>query len=244
MGGDHTNGTPGRRAARIFLLELGALALVAVIALGGYFVYSSTRSDDSPALVDKVVADQPVEAVKATARPTLTPAPTLAPAPVPPFEGQSFHLTIDRIGVDAPVVTEGLDENQVPITPLNSYQVAWYDFTAQPGTAGNAVFAAHKTWDGEAVFYNLDQLQPGDVVRLTGDTDGKQLTYTVTESFIVSENDPNGVQVMGPTAGDVVTLITCDGTRYYTGDPVYGHDYTERRVIRATRIDAVTPASG
>ena len=34
----------------------------------------------------------------------------------------------------------------------------------------------------------------------------------------------------------VMTIITCDGTRYYTGDPVFGHDYTERRIIRAAPV--------
>ena len=77
-------------------------------------------------------------------------------------------MAIDRIGVDAPVVPEGMDEQNVPLVPLNAYEVAWYDFTAQPGTTGNAVFAGHKTWGGEAVFYDLDQLQRGDTIRLTG----------------------------------------------------------------------------
>jgi hypothetical protein len=48
---------------------------------------------------------------------------------------------------------------------------------------------------------------------------------------------------MLPAPGDVLTIITCDGTRYYTGDPVFGHDYTERRVIRAERADDVQPAA-
>ncbi|MEO8458420.1 MAG: class F sortase [Chloroflexota bacterium] len=228
----------------MLLFSLAAVVLTVVIGGGGYAIYSMTRSNSEPELVDTVSNDQPVTQVHATARPTLTAAPTPAPTPVPPFEGQTFRLSIDSIGVDAPVVAEGLDADQVPITPLNSYEVAWYNFTAQPGTAGNAVFAGHKTWDGEAVFYKLDQLEPGDTLHLIGDGDGKQLTYTVTDTFTVSESDPNAVQVMGPTAGDVVTLITCDGTRYYTGDPVYGHDYTDRRVIRAERTDVVTPASG
>ena len=150
-------------------------------------------------------------------------------------------MTIDKIGVSAPVVTEGMDANQVPIVPLEGDVVAWYDFTAQPGTAGNAVFAGHKTWNGPAIFYGLDQLQRGDTIRLTGD-DGAELDYTVTDSFTVNENDPNAVSVMAPTNSAVMTIITCDGTRYYTGDPVFGHDYTERRIIRAEPT-GVTPAT-
>jgi hypothetical protein len=49
---------------------------------------------------------------------------------------------------------------------------------------------------------------------------------------------------MSPTGSDVMTIITCDGTRYYTGDPVFGHDYTERRVIRATPSGVTPPPAG
>ena len=69
-------------------------------------------------------------------------------------------MVIDSIGVNAPVVPEGLTADDVPIMPLNAYDVAWYTFTAQPGTGGNAVFAGHVTWNGLAVFYYLNEVSP------------------------------------------------------------------------------------
>jgi LPXTG-site transpeptidase (sortase) family protein len=141
-------------------------------------------------------------------------------------------MTIRRIGVDAPVVAKGLDANRVPVVPLNSYQVAWYTFSAQPGTGGNAVFAGHVTWSGRAVFYSLDQLVVGDTVQLDTEN-GDQFTYTVTEAYTVDEHDPNAPLVMAPTSTDVITIITCDGEFYYTGDPVFLGSYTGRRIVRA-----------
>jgi hypothetical protein len=51
------------------------------------------------------------------------------------------------------------------------------------------------------------------------------------------------------TPNDMITIITCDGSFFYTGDPVFGGDYTNRRVVQAklTSSNAVAnpqPASG
>ena len=51
--------------------------------------------------------------------------------------------------------------------PHNGYDVGWYAFTAAPGSGDNAVFAAHVTWNGVAVFYNLSSL---GWARATGST--------------------------------------------------------------------------
>jgi LPXTG-site transpeptidase (sortase) family protein len=142
-------------------------------------------------------------------------------------------MVIETIGVDAPVGVYGLDANSIPQVPLNAAEVAWYDFSAQPGTGGNAVFAGHVTWSGRAVFYSLNQLVAGDTVRLRGE-DGTELLYTVSDSFLVDPDDPNALAVMGPASADMITIISCDGDFYYTGDPVFRGDYTNRRVVQAT----------
>ena len=222
--------------ARLLLISLAGLFLV--LAIGGMayagFQFARPGGKSQSSAVSAITSSP-------SAKPTPSPAPTPTPAPTPFFAARPYRMTIDKLGVSAAVVTEGMDANQVPVVPLEGDVVAWYDFTAQPGTAGNAVFAGHKTWNGPAIFYGLDQLQLGDTIRLTGD-DGAELDYAVTDSFTVNENDPNAVSVMAPTTSAMMTIITCDGTRYYTGDPVFGHDYTERRIIRAEPT-GVTPAT-
>jgi LPXTG-site transpeptidase (sortase) family protein len=176
--------------ARLFLISLASLLLFASIGVFSVAAYELAQPGGDSAEVQTLAPDVFQTPRPKTASPS--PVPTPSPAPTPFFASKPFRIAIDKLGVDAPVVAEGMDANQVPLVPLNSYEVAWYDFTAAPGTPGNTVFAGHKTWGGEAVFYDLDQLQRGDVIRLTGD-DGSELVYTVTDSFTVREDDPNAV---------------------------------------------------
>lgn len=221
---------------------MGCLALLAGVALVSLGAYPYLRSEHPGAPLTLVyrpdpggVYDRPLGRV-AVLGATVTPAPPATAAPVdhldPPLGEGPFRLVIDRIGVDADVFTYGLDENRVPQVPLNPWDVAWYDFSAKPGTGGNAVFAGHVTWNGRAVFFDLDKIAPGDTVRLIG-RDGTQLAYTVTDVYLVDPNDRAALSVMGPAEKDVITIVTCGGTFFRTGDPVFGGDYTNRLIVRA-----------
>jgi LPXTG-site transpeptidase (sortase) family protein len=161
----------------------------------------------------------------------------------PPLREAAYRLVIERIGVNASVFTFGLDANRVPEVPVNGSDVAWYSFSAPPGTGSNAVFAGHVTWGGNAVFYDLEELQVGDRINLRGDS-GVELSYVVSDSFLVDPDDPNALSVMSPTDKDVITLITCGGSFYYTGDAVSNGDYTHRRIVRATFAGMSPPAVG
>src|ERR1700741_1910596 len=95
--------TNGRR--RILLIELALVAIVAAMAAGGYIAYRSAQSGDPATTVAHQSGNQPhVRAAVTNSPPSPTPVPTASP--VPPFAGQSFRMAIDKIGVDAPVVTE------------------------------------------------------------------------------------------------------------------------------------------
>jgi LPXTG-site transpeptidase (sortase) family protein len=230
----------GRR--RALLLAFAGVSLMGIVSsLSVAFVAvvvspPSTEEAVAPASIDvSRFAGDPgaiYDRTPVTPTPSPVPAPASTPAP-PPLRNAPFRMVIDSIGVNAPVVPEGLDANMVPIVPLNAYEVAWYTFSAQPGTGSNAVFAGHVTWSGRAVFYSLDQLAAGDTVKLIADN-GNQLVYAVTDSYMVDANDTSALSVMAGTSVDVITIITCDGAFYSTGDPVFGGDYTNRRVIRAS----------
>ena len=115
--------------------------------------------------------------------------------------------------MDAPVERFGLDENAIPIVPTGedaAHIIAWYDFSAQPGTGSHAVFAGHVTWNGAAVFKKLGTVAVGDTVQLRG-TNGAEATYRVTSTLTFEANDPNALDVMKPTPNDSITLITCVG---------------------------------
>ncbi len=195
---------------------------------------------------------EPEEVVLATetaapATPTplpVTPAPTSPPGPPqPPLGDQPYRIQIEQIGVDAPVAAYGLDANQIPEVPTGAgaaQLVAWYDFSAKPGTGSNAVFAGHVTWSGRGVFYDLKTLSGGEKVRLVGD-DGTTMVYTVTDVSQVDPNNPESLKVMSGTPNDVITIITCDGAYSENNDPVFGGEYSHRLVVRAS-LESITPA--
>jgi len=209
----------------------------ASLLLAGSQEISRSSHDDSGVAERPLVRSFPNERGGIYDRPVLltpAPAPTAPPvaAPAPPLRNIPYHIVIKKIGVNAPVGEYGLDANQVPKVPLNGREVAWYNFSSEPGTGSNAVFAGHVTWGGRAVFYNLDDLVPGDEVLLEGE-DGSKLLYTVSDSFLVDPSDPNSASVMSPTPSDAITIITCGGDPYYVGG-VAGYDYTHRLIVRGT----------
>lgn len=173
-------------------------------------------------------------------RPGQPAAPAAADSQQPPqaqtVGTEPFRLVIDKIAVDAPVSVFGLDENAAPRVPYEAELVAWYDFSSYPGNGENAVFAGHVTWNGDAVFKRLGELEAGDQVRIQRE-DGSRLIYEVSETVLVDSTDVNARDWMLPAGEDVVTLITCGGERYLTDDWI-GAEYTHRLIVRGLLIAA------
>jgi len=210
--------------AKRALMGLGGLGLLAAAGIGGYVLLSGgDEGEESPPAVE---ATQTVDA-------------TAPPAESGPPLNEVYRMIIEKIGVDAPVAPYGLDENAVPLVPQGpdaSQVVAWYDFSAKPGTGSNAVFAGHVTWNGDAVFRNLNKLAEGDTIKLR-DNEGGEVVYRVKSNVLVDPNDPESVKVMYPTDKDEVTIITCGGEYFETNDPIAGGDYTGRVIIKAELVD-------
>ena len=177
-----TEGLPepraGRMIRRVTMLAgaFAALAGLTVLAIGG--VRALQPGDEVPThpLVlsgyddPGGVYDRPLNIV---ATPTPAPMPVEVAIPAaPPLRDIPYRLIIDKIGVNAPVGTYGLGADQIPDVPSNGQEVAWYDFSSQPGTGSNAVFAGHVTWSGRGVFYHLDDLAAGDQVTLVANNGG------------------------------------------------------------------------
>lgn len=188
-----------------------------------------------------------------TGGPGLGPGSTLVPGiayPVPPemVEGTrylvppvqpsaGFRLVIDSLGVDALVVRLGLGPSDVPQVPNDGAKVAWYGFTARPGTGGNAVLSGHVRWAGDpGVFADLDELEGGDVIRLRW-RNGEESVYEVSANILVGTSDPDALRVMAPTTVDTITLITCAGTFVPDADNPLGGDFTDRVVVQARLVE-------
>jgi LPXTG-site transpeptidase (sortase) family protein len=132
-----------------------------------------------------------------------SPAPTQAgPPPIPP--GWSLgRLYVPRIGKYW-VVVEGVAPADI------SYAPEHYPNMALPGEVGNFSVAGHPS---PAIFWDLDQMRPGDAVVV--ETRTTFFVYKVTSSEVVA---PTATEVVAPVPGHpgvapteaMLTLTTCN----------------------------------
>ena len=220
----------------LLLMSIGLFAVVSALTTDSVQLPSQGSIQD---IVGGNSSDGSVSAL-----PGAQPTPRSGPKPV--------RLTISRIEVDAPVIELNVEPGTTnPAVPSRGEQVAWYDFSATPGLAGNAVFAGHVDWqtaNGQPIagaFYRLRELHIGDGITVALE-DGSTLEYRVTGNVAVKYDDPNVVKAMGATSKDVLTLITCGGTWQRNSAEENGGNYSHRIIVRAERVTdaAPTPATG
>ncbi|MFN2464424.1 MAG: class F sortase [Candidatus Dormibacteria bacterium] len=155
------------------------------------------------------------------------------PGPVAPSDPPGpGRLVIPRIGVDAPVRAVGLDKDGAMGVTNTSNDVGWYSPGVQPGDAGDAVMDGHLDWydTSQAVFYNLHQLQKGDLVQVQR-LDGANRQFRVTGVTKVAYNAsvPGLFATSGPPR---LSLITCGGS----WDKKLG-EYLERVIVDAELVE-------
>jgi sortase (surface protein transpeptidase) len=163
-----------------------------------------------------------------TPTPTPTPTPELRPGPLPNYEAP-LRLRIPAIGIDAHVQWVGRDDQGRMGVPSNYTDVAWYEPGPKPGNIGNAVIDGHlDSRDGPAVFYRLGDLQQGaDVIVVT--SDGIELRFIVDRVERYKTDDVPLSRVFGPSTGQHLNLITCEGTFDWNS-----RAYDERLVVYTT----------
>jgi LPXTG-site transpeptidase (sortase) family protein len=114
--------------------------------------------------------------------------------------------------------------------PSGREAAAWYGFEPLPNAGGNIFLAGHLQLSGSpAVFWNLQNAQAGDRVVITAG--GADFYYSVISVDLETKADSLHA-VIDPVDRETVTLMTCAGTYIAsTGD------YTDRRIVRAERIN-------
>ena len=154
------------------------------------------------------------------------------PAVATPSDSPPLRIVIPHIGVDAPITTKDMDADGVMEPPDGPEDVAWYGFTARPGSGSNAVFSAHVDYHGygPAVFADLKTLKKGDLVEVHT-ADGAVYRYEVTLSLSYPAETAPFEDIVGPTSREVITLITCAGTFDQAA-----RRYSHRLVVRAERV--------
>ena len=166
---------------------------------------------------------------------------TATPLPTPPPNSSPLaRMIIEKINVDASIITLGLDENFVPQVPDDPYVVSWYNFSSRPGWGSNAVFSGHVDWTIEGqvvlgVFFYLRNLELDDVITIVLE-DGTEYNYKVIANRAVPYEDPEALAAMGPTLNDTITIITCGGTWVRDPSNPFGGNYTHRQIAQAELI--------
>lgn len=103
------------------------------------------------------------------------------------------RIDIPRLGISA-AIAEGDDERTL------RRAVGHLPESAYPGEHGRVVLAAHR----DTFFRKLEGVREGDRVRMA--TPRGLREYVVESTLVVR---PKSTEVIGPTKGDMLTLVTC-----------------------------------
>ena len=211
----------------VLVLGLPVFILVSVGTLVGFRylgVFSSTK-------------EAPTSALQVAPNVTTIDGDQAALHPRQPSLAPIERIIIPRIGIDAGIVTMGVDRDGTMQSPNRPEQVAWYNFSAPPGLGSNAVFSGHVDWYTgiTGVFWGLRKLEEGDLIQIKMG-DSTLYTYRVMSNEVITA-DLNAQQlgeIIGPARRDLVTLITCDGS--FNGAT---QEYSKRRVVRGELVSTL-----
>ena len=136
-------------------------------------------------------------------------------------EDKTLYITVPKLGLEGVPAFDEVSEDAL------KKGTAHIPATGYPWQEGANVYVAghrlgYPDTGSDRVFYDLDQLFPGDEILVT-DSAGAQYRYTVTEQVVVP---PDNVEVMNPVEGkSLLSLQTCTLP-----------DYAERIVVQAELV--------
>lgn len=136
-------------------------------------------------------------------------------------------LIIPKIGVNTSVVTVGLASDGSIGTPSNVFQAAWYNGSRLPNQEGATLIDGHiSSWTSEGVFYNLDKLDPGDLVQVQLGS-GQIISYTVVKTVVYPSGNVDMSSVLSPFEPNTkaLNLISC------FGDVIAGTSQFNERIV-------------
>ncbi|MDO4271424.1 MAG: class F sortase [Candidatus Saccharibacteria bacterium] len=202
------------------LTVLRYIAVVIIIATSAYLAYDTyvtnrsvengfnggnSASAMSIAGANPATADQTAISQEAKAAYTV-------PADQPRF------INIPTIGINARVMSVGVNSKGNIDTPTNLNDTAWYDGSAKPDQEGQVFIDGHTSFSNtiNAAFNNLGKLKAGDVVTIEKGN-GEKINYRVTEVKTVDADAVDMGEALNPPASAKkgLTLMTCTGTFNY-----------------------------
>jgi sortase (surface protein transpeptidase) len=121
------------------------------------------------------------------------------------------RVVIGKIGVNAPIITLGLNRDRTLKAPQRWGDVGWWQGGPAPGEIGPAVLAGHYDSNtGPAVFYRVRRLREGDLIRIVRPR--STLRFRVQRISTYPKNRFPTRKVYGDTKRAELRLITCAGS--------------------------------
>lgn len=156
----------------------------------------------------------------------IPPIPTAILEPIPTGPDPIVRISIPAIKAKRAVIDIGLIDGKNGSPEWNTDRlfdtnnrpdlVGHLEGSAYPGESSNIVLVGHNyTYTGNGIFVNLNDLQPGNTIKLTTEN-GKEYTYEVVKvKSIPYSTSGNGLdrhqRFLDPTPTEQLTLVTCGG---------------------------------
>ena len=159
-------------------------------------VIDTTEEDEEELVEEKPTESQVAEYVVAADRPR--------------------YLSIEKIGINkARVLPMGLNSKGELDTPINIFDVGWYEGSSKPGQGGTSIIDGHNGGPHVlGVFKNTPTLVNGDIITIERG-DGVVFRYKVVENKEIPLSEADAymrVAAESPESGkESVTLISCTG---------------------------------
>ncbi len=142
-------------------------------------------------------------------------------------------IRIPRLGVHAPVIALGLQDDGTIEVPASADFAGWWLGGPEPGETGPAVILGHvDSEEGPGVFFHLRYLSNGDEIHIDR-VDGSTVSYVVERKEKHGKDNFPTDAVYGPTEEPTLRLVTCGG------DYDFGvRAYPDNVVVFASQINA------
>jgi len=122
------------------------------------------------------------------------------------------HIRIPSVGIDADIVSVGLDQYGSIAMPQSVQVGAWYNGSPTPGQKGPAIIAGHvdNYYQGTGAFFRLRELQVGDTIYVNR-ADGSTATFQVAQMKEVPQANFPTQEIFGNINYAGIRVMTCGG---------------------------------
>ncbi len=152
-------------------------------------------------------------------------------------EDRPRYLRISKLNINnARILPMGVNAKRELDTPVNIFDVGWYDASGKPGFGGTLVIDGHNGGPHvHGVFKDLPSLVEGDIITVERG-DGVVYNYSVVENVSVLLEDADdymATAAKSPRQGkESVTLISCTGEWSQKQQT-----YLSRQFVRAVLVE-------